>query len=125
MLPLINKFSIGLLSILDTCNKAGKLMESNKDLAEIISRYEKLCSNSTPQQERAISRHIVYEDSEQRSTVFPNTRRILFVQTRINAKSYYIDPRPRCHSCKHVRRQSGPVRPRKGILHCYHGRGSN
>lgn len=62
-----------------------------ESVRESVREYEKHRRNAASQQERTISRHLMHEDSEQRSTVLPNTRRILFVQTRIHAKSDNTD----------------------------------
>lgn len=69
-------------------SKPSSALES---IRESVREYEKHRRNAASQQERAASGHPMHEDSEQRSTVLPNTRRILFVQTRIHAKSDNTD----------------------------------
>lgn len=91
MLPLITRISTGILTVMITCDKVRKLVEPNSDLTEIIKQYEKYRRNAVPPSERTVSGYSVHEDTEQESSSIPNTRRILFVQTRIHAKSNNTD----------------------------------
>lgn len=66
---------------------ASKSSSALESIKESIRQYEKHRCNAVPSSERTVSRYIMHENTEQESPPVPNTRRILFVQTRIHAKS--------------------------------------
>lgn len=69
-------------------SKPSSALES---VRESVREYEKHRRNAISSSERTTSGHHMHEDSKQEPTSVPNTRRILFVQTRIHAKSDNTD----------------------------------
>ena len=85
-------------------------------IKEEVDEYEKVRRDAISQYFRTTRRYVVRKDAEQRPTVLPNSRRILYVQSSINDASKHKNSGQRVNTRKYVRHELSPVRARKRPL---------
>jgi hypothetical protein len=81
-----------LLILMVTFADVNKQFQSS-DIAEELRKYEKLRQHDLPRHQRKISRSLVHQDTEQRPTILPRTRRVLLMQDGKYATCDHFDPR--------------------------------
>ncbi len=81
-----------LLILMVTFADVNKQFQSS-DIAEELRKYEKLRQHDLSRHQREVSRSIVHQNTKQRSTVLPRTRRVLLMQNGKYATCDHFDPR--------------------------------